>query len=224
MITHTSNKSKLMAAAAKSAKLSVAVHTWGYSIQTNDQTGFWARLAQALAGGTAFVSAAVAVGIWIFPGSDIGIEAVPFKMAVSGMLGIISVLALWFASQGTIYELQIDSKKRELREVLLNKKGRAYTLRRFNFSEISSVIFKRDASESAQGFANLLIRLKTQTQSIYVVFDKEARLEDIREILAQDILQAPSERQDNSLISPRRVLKRDPQDDLARANLAVAGE
>lgn len=224
MITHTSKKSKLMAAVSKSPKLSTVMHTWGYSIQASDQTSYWARLAQALAGGTAFVSAGIAVGIWIFHSPDMGPELLPFKMAFTAMLVLVSVLGLWFATQGTDYELQLDTKKRELREVLRNNKGQSIVVRRLNFSDISSVIFQRDASESAQGYANLLIRLKTQTQNVHVVFDKEANLEALREILAQDILKAPEMQRTFIPVTPRRVLKRQVQSDLAQADLMVAGE
>lgn len=224
MITHTSNKSKLMAAVSNSAKLSMSMHTWGYSIQTNDQTGYWARLAQALAGGTAFVSAGVAVGIWIFHSPDMGPELLPFKMAFTAMLVLLSVLGLWFATQGTDYELQVDSKNRELREVLRNNKGQSIVVRRLSFKDISSVIFQRDASESAQGYANLIIRLKSQTQNIHVVFDKEANLEALREILAQDILKAPEMARSTSSIAPRRVFKRQDKSNSAQADMVVAGE
>lgn len=215
MITHTSNKSKLMAAVNKSAKLSMVMHTWGYSIKTKDQASFWSGISQSLAGGAAFVSAGFAVGIWIFSNPAMNPELLPFKLAFTGLLLLVSVLALWFTTQGTAYELQVDRNKRQMREVLRNKKGREFVLRRLDFSEISAVIFKRDVSESARGYANLMIRLKSQVQSVQVVFDKEADLEALRDILAQDFLQAPDLAHQRNVVLPRRVLKRQKQVDLA---------
>jgi hypothetical protein len=222
MITHTSKNSKLVAAAGKSAKISIAMQPWGYSVRTKEKASFWAVVTQALAGGTAFVAAVVAVGIWVFPGSNVSADVAPFKMAFSGILGLISILALWFASQGTAYELQVDSDHKELREVLRNKKGQSFVLRRVGFNEISSVVFQRDEEQALHEYAKLIVRLKSQPNGIHLVFDKIARLEDLRDVLAQDILGGGTERVKTAAVRPRRAVKANRAK--SDGDFAIAGE
>jgi hypothetical protein len=194
MRQHSTENTGMVQAASQSAKLSLQMYPWGYGLRLREKAGFWALLAQAVSGGTAFVCFAVAVGLWVLPGSNMGAETAGFKMVFSGMLAMIGILALWFATQGTKYELQVDRTRRELREVLRNKKGQEFLLRKFSFEEMSSVIFTRDPERNVPGFASLMLRHKTQTHSIELVHDKEERLLDLRALLARDILSENLER------------------------------
>jgi hypothetical protein len=178
----------MVQAASQSSKLSVQMYPWGYGLRLREKAGFWALLAQALSGGTAIVCFSVAVGLWVLPGSNVGLETAAFKMVFTGILSMMGLLALWFATQGTKYELQVDRTRRELREVLRNKKGQEFLLRKFAFEEMSSVIFARDPARNMPGFASLMLRHKTQTHSLELVHDKEERLRDLRALLARDIL------------------------------------
>ncbi|MEY8098455.1 hypothetical protein AB9F29_13675 [Falsihalocynthiibacter sp. S25ZX9] len=204
MINHMSDKSKLIAAAARSKKFAIQATSWGYAVRMPGNTGFWARFAQALAGGVALVSIGIAVGMWVMPGSEMGADIALFKAALSGVLVLTGLLALWFAAQGTTYELQVDSVKRELREVLRNKKGQNLVLRRMPFNDIRSVILSRDPQRNLPGYARLMLRHKTQGHCIDLVTDKDDRLEALREVLARDILMGEAEMAKASVVTPRR--------------------
>lgn len=186
MVNHMSDKSKLIAAAARSKKFAIHTSTWGYSVRR--PVGFWSRLAQAFAGGVAIASIGTTVGLWIMPGSDMGADVAMIKAALSAILLCIGLLSLWFALQGTTYELQVDGVKRELREVLRSKKGQNLVLRRMPFNDIRSVILSRETERNLPGQARLMLRHKTQGHCIDLVTDKIERLEALREVLAQDIL------------------------------------
>ncbi|WP_380052851.1 hypothetical protein ACFE33_09950 [Falsihalocynthiibacter sp. SS001] len=218
MTDQQSENTRLIEADAKSNKFSIYTAPWGYGVRMREQVGFGARLAQALAGGTALVCVGLAVGMWVLPGSATSEDMAIFKLAFTGVLMLVGILALWFASLGTTYELQVDRGRREVREVLRNKRSQLFVMRRYDFSDISSVVFARDPKKSRSGYASLMLRHTTQTHSIDLVHDKQERLEALRNVLAEDILSETA----GAKVAPRRHVR--TRSASREEGLAVAGE
>jgi hypothetical protein len=107
-------------------------------------------------------------------------------MGASAFILSISLLFLWFASRGTRRELQVDTRLRELREVVRNKYGTSTLMGRMSFDGIGSVFIARNHDPRHR--PRLVLRIGNTARLIAVAEGSEAELGDLRNRLGRDLL------------------------------------
>lgn len=182
---------------------------WGYIVRSNARPRSSAILMQWLSGFVGVSLVASAIGFWVVPGSAFSPDLALMKYVISAALASFGVLLVWYASQGTCYELQVDVAHNELREAVRNKKGQVRLLSRVPFQEIGSVCIDRSAGREGTDVP-LLLRYRDTAQVIEVARACEYELVDLRDRLARDILgmSALRKRQQDALKrrhAPRRA-------------------
>ncbi len=159
---------------------------WGYILRPAQNRRNMAHYLRFAAGATGCLMFAAVVLLWFGPSADGATDLMSFKSLVSGLLIAAGSLLLWFWSQGTAYEVQIDSDRSEVREVLRDRKQKMYVLRRYGFEDIGGVFLTREGHP--RGFSSLMLRYRNTTQGVIIATDKDDRLHGLRDELAKDIL------------------------------------
>ena len=160
---------------------------WGYIVRANMRPRSSAVLGQWFSGFVGVSLVAAAIGFWVMPGSDVSADMAPIKLTLSGVIGVIGMMMIWYAAQISGYELQVDIAHGELRQAVRNGKGQVRLLSRVPFERIGAVVIDRTGARRGQDLP-LMLRYRDTAQMIEVVRGREADLVQLRDRLAHDIL------------------------------------
>ncbi len=159
---------------------------WGYIIRSSDAAPVVTHIVQSIASLIGLSLAVAAIGLWTVPGSALGAEMAVMKVGASVMLASIAAFLFYFATRGSLPELQIDVVKSEIREVLRTKRGKSTVADRYSFCAMSQVFI--DRSERRDGRVRLLMRYRNTNQTLLVASGQEYHLADLRDRIGADLM------------------------------------
>lgn len=105
-------------------------------------------------------------------------------VAASGLVGLLALPFIWFATRGTQAYIYINTYRNELREVVPNLIGKPTVLRRVPFRDIGGV---RIDHGGAGERAVLLLRQGSQWRRVAILEGGRRGLTSLREKLAKDV-------------------------------------
>lgn len=162
---------------------------WGYIVRCQDCDRSLAIVLQWVSAFTGVTLLIAAFGFWTLPGSSVSADVIGFKLGISSVMAVVGMALVWFASHGTIYEVQIDLARNELREVLRNNRGTARVQKRVKFEDIDSIYIGRPkGSGDAEVKSQLIVRLDASSLLIVVANDFEENLTRLQTRMSRDIL------------------------------------
>ena len=92
---------------------------------------------------------------------------------------------LWFASRGSVAEVHVDTKDREIREVVPNRVGKPSIVGVYAFDAIGGVFLEvLENTDQLQ----LVLRYRDTDLHISVALGTEAQLTPLRDRVARDLL------------------------------------
>ncbi len=163
---------------------------WGYTVRNLSAPDLAITLMQGLCWllGMAFIVAIL--GLWIMPAAVFSGPAFGLKVGASAMLFAVAYYSMWYASRGTQVEVQIDTRAREVREIVRNRAGRPRQLARYAFTDIGSVFVDfsgvRSRKDHTQG--TLVMRYRTSAQTIVIAAGTLEQLVPLRDMLGRDVM------------------------------------
>lgn len=172
----------------RDASVSTVETYWGYILRANKANRSQVILLQW---STAFLGVSLllaALGLWVLPGSTVASDVLGFKLGLTTVILVLGMLMVRFASNGTNYEVQVDSTRKELREALRNNQGKARIMKRIKFEDMDAVYI--DRSKGAGSKARLMVRMAASPVVIEVACDYEEHLTQMHERLGAHILGA----------------------------------
>lgn len=163
---------------------------WGYVIKGTERAPIWLVATQAASWAIGVLFAMMAAGLLVMPGTGAGADLVLFKMVAAGPMAAVAVLLFWYASRGTRIEVEIDTSRGEVREVLRNQAGRSTVLGLYGFDSIGGVFLERhrDDWNRSKGQAALVLRYRNTAQVLRVARGTEPVLEGLRDRLGRDLM------------------------------------
>ncbi len=158
---------------------------WGYKVRPRRGAPFSVMVGQAfcLFFGACLMTAAL--GVLVLPALFFDSGAGIMRIGAATLMGAAGGYFLWFASRGTLAELQIDTRLKEIREVVCNRSGRPTTVATYTFDEIGGIFLEPDVET---GQMHLLLGYLDTRQTIAVATGTEAQLLNLRDRLARDLL------------------------------------
>ncbi len=166
---------------------------WGYIIRCQDSDRSVAIVLQWVSAFMGVSLLIAAFGFWTLPGSMVSSDVFGFKLGISSVMAVFGMALVWFASHGTIYEVQVDLARMELREVLRNNRGTARVQHRIKFEDIDAVFIDRTAGENVK--ARLMLRLDASSKMVEIASDFEENLKRLHARLGRDVLGLKAEKQ-----------------------------
>ena len=147
-----------------------------------------------------------------FLAASIGLLAMPTIMddglgfIVRGSAAVIfaglAAYMLWFSSRGSKPEVQINTRKGEIREAIRNRAGKTTVLRSYGFDAIGGVFIDRTFGGPKD--ALLVLRYKNTPQTLSVAQGSIYSIEKLKDRIGQDLLRGASPAQPKRVV-PRRV-------------------
>lgn len=189
------------AVAASSAPLPYEVEEtyWGYIVRSNDKGSTGVVLMQGTSWflGVGFLVAAL--GMWLAPGAVMADDLVGFRIGLTAIMAAIGAFLLWFSSRGSLAEVQIDTARGEVREMVRNRAGKPSLLGRYGFDAIGGVHLERAGIQAGQrsdlqaGHAELVLRYRNTAQKLHVVSAPESLLVPLRDRMGHDLMVRPKQ-------------------------------
>ena len=170
---------------AKPTTFAVEDVFWGYTIRSGRGPSFGVALGQALSFFFGVCFATAALGILILPTLFFDGELGAMRVGSAALFGAVAAYLLWFASRGTKAEVQVDTSIGEIREVICNRAGTPTIVGSYGFDEIGGVFVEED---ELSGQAQLILRYRTTSQSVFIAEGTEAQLRPLRDRLAHNLL------------------------------------
>lgn len=161
---------------------------WGYIVRPELAAPLGLMIAQAVAGFLGVACTVAGIALWVLPFSGLAVDGMPLRMGASAFILSIALLFLWFASRGTRRELQVDTRLRELREVVRNKYGTSTLMGRISFDGIGSVFIARNHDPKHR--SRLVLRIGNTARLIAVAEGSDSDLGELRNRLGRDLLPA----------------------------------
>lgn len=169
--------------AGRSNRLSVNAQPSGYVIRSGNKPPFDVILGQALAYflGVCFVTAGF--GLLLLPGfsGDAGVG--PMRIGAATLFGSGAAYLLWFSSRGGLVEVQIDTTKHEIREVIQNRVGKPSVVGTYAFNDIGGVYI-----ETGSGAASAQLVLGYRGNMVLVAEGEMEELTLLRTQLSRDLM------------------------------------
>ena len=160
---------------------------WGYKVRSRRGVPFSVMFGQALCFFFGVCLMTASLGVLVLPtlffDSGIGI----LRVGAATLMGAAGIYLLWFASRGTLAELHVDTRQREIREVVRNRSGKPTTVAAYAFDEIGGIFMEPDQET---GRTHLLLGYLDTNQTIAVALGSDAQLLPLRDRLARDLLGA----------------------------------
>jgi len=161
---------------------------WGYIIRTAGEAGHGMIVTQSLSllAGAALLAAAL--GMWLVPGMMFNSDAIIMRLFATIVFISISTLLLWYASRGTISEIQIDNARGEIREVIRNHTGKMSMVASYSFESIGRVGLE-PAGEDA---AALVLRYRNSSDTVQVAVGQHDALSPLCDRINHDVIMGAS--------------------------------
>lgn len=158
---------------------------WGYIVRSTNDTGHSMIFTQSLSliAGAALLAAAL--GMWIIPGMLFSVDALMMRLFSTIVFVAASAMLLWYASRGTISEIQIDNARGEIREVIRNHTGRMSLLACYSFDSIGKVVLEPSAKN---GPASLVLLYRNSSESVEVATGREGALSTLHDRISRDVI------------------------------------
>lgn len=165
-------------------RYAVCERSWGYVVRPEEGMSLPIAVGQIMSWvvGLSFVTAALA--LWIFPGS-FSPELATMKLGLSSAMLGVGGLLLWFASRGAMIEIQIDTNRGEVREVVCNRTGRETILGTYGFDAIGDARIE-DAADMASD--QLVLSQRIGVRDIAVANGPRHTLTDLKDRIGRDLL------------------------------------
>jgi hypothetical protein len=158
---------------------------WGYKVRSRVGAPVSVMLGQAISFFLGVCLVTATFGVLVLPtlffDGDVGF----MRIGAAVLMGAIGFYLLWFASRGTVPDVHIDTKAREIREVVANRFGGPTTVGLYTFDEISGIYLEPDETT---GQSQLLLGYNDSAQAIAIAAGTEAQLLPLRDRLAKDLL------------------------------------
>lgn len=162
---------------------------WGYTIRGAQGTRASVVVLQAVCLLLGASGIAVGLGLMVLPGVLAGSADPLFRTVAAILAAAVGAYLLWFSTRGTVSEIQIDTSRGEVREVIRNRAGRQTLVGRYGFDAIGGVFM--DRQERPRGQAHLVLRYRNTAQTLQVATGTEAALSDLRDRLGRDLILTP---------------------------------
>ena len=169
---------------------SVESNHWGYTIRSGHPAPFMILLVQALVWVAGCVLIAMAFGLWLLPAAINQGPVLGLKLGSSVLMLAAAAYCMWYASRGVMPELQIDTSRGEVREVVRNRTGRPTQVGLYGFDAIGGVFIDRGPGFGARRGANstLVLRYRNTPQTLFVASGNLADLTSLRDRLGRDLM------------------------------------
>lgn len=179
------NASGFVNQVARAAPFATEDVFWGYKVRSRDTAPVSVLVVQTVCFFLGACLLTATFGVLVLPTLffDGGVGFMRIGAAV--FMGAIGFYLLWYASRGSIPEIHVDRKAREIREVVANRFGGPTLVGLYSFDEISGIYLEPD---EATGQSQLLLEYNDTAQTISVAAGTEAQLLSLRDRIAQDLL------------------------------------
>ncbi len=161
---------------------------WGYVVFPIGEVSPWAVLSQLAAWAAGVAAGVAAAAIWLVPSA---VDAMALaRVGLTGALLVTAALLLWFASRGLRPEVEIDLRRREVRQMVRNRAGRPTLVARYGFDRIGGVVLDRSAGRGQYrpSHAALVLRYRNTAQMLPVVYGRASDLMALRDRLGRDLI------------------------------------
>jgi hypothetical protein len=165
---------------------------WGYVIRSADRSRVGLQAAQFISWSIGLAAAVASLGLWVIPGSGESGSDLGMRLGLSVVLAGMAVLLLWYASRGADVEVQIDTLKGEVREVIRNRAGKPTLIGRYGFDAIGGAFLDRRYGKA--GEAALKLRYRNTNTLVTVAHGAVAQIEALKDRLGRELLLAPQSR------------------------------
>lgn len=163
---------------------------WGYSVRCGMPAPRLLLFVQALIwlAGCALITFALA--LWVLPSEITAGSAVGLKAVLTGILLATAAYCLWHSSRGVVPELQIDTSRGEVREIVRNRAGRPSVIGRYGFDAIGGVFIDRGRAFGAAGaeMSTLVLSYRNTAETLPVAQGSLADLAPLRDRLGRDLM------------------------------------
>lgn len=172
--------------AGSSPRVLVQDTYWGYIIRTADRPSPALMVGQAMSWVLGLGFAVAALGLWVLQGGLSSPADLSLRLGASVLLSGFAVLFLWYASRGTEIEVQVDTRKGEVRELVRNRAGRPSLVGRYGFDCIGAAFLDRKTGRP--GEAALVLRYRNTANLVVVAHGAEAQIERLKDRMGRDML------------------------------------
>ena len=160
---------------------------WGYIITGAEAEKMRVRALQiaAMAVGAAFMTCAVA--LWVFPSAATA-HGFEFHLGLSCAFVALGFFLVRFATRGTLVEIEVDLKAKELREVVRNRTGRPSLLGKWSFDSFGGLFIDRSKLSIDQ--AALMLRYRDTATVVEIASGPLSVIEPLRDRIGRDVFAA----------------------------------
>ncbi|SFL02289.1 hypothetical protein SAMN04488004_106116 [Loktanella salsilacus] len=153
---------------------------WGYRVTLEGAPPLRLVIMQSIAmlGGAALIAASVAL---MFAS-----RSTDFVFMIPAIMLILAAgtTLMWFASRGTMINIEVDSMAGEVREVVRNRTGGMSVISRYGFDCVGSVFIQRPTA----GTATLMLRYRNTARTLAVASGSESDLARLRDRMGRDLI------------------------------------
>lgn len=158
---------------------------WGYKVLSGKSPAVSVMVGQAISFFFGVCLMTATFGVLVLPTLFFDGDAGFFRIGASVVMGAMGTYLLWFASRGSVPVIHVDTKAREIREVVANRSGKPSVIGVHAFDDISGIELEIDHDT---GQAQLLLAQNHSAHAICVAVGTEAQLLPLRDRLVQDLL------------------------------------
>lgn len=177
-------------ASGPNAQFDIDEAFWGYTVRSTDAPPMALVFAQAVAWMIGIACLISTLGLWLIPSGSATVGAMGMKLGATVLALAMAAFCLWFASRGSDSELQIDTHKGEVREMVRNRAGKATMIGRYGFDAIGSVFIDHGARRARDGSGDgvLVLRYRNTAQTLRVASGPLGSLMPLRDRLGRDLM------------------------------------
>lgn len=180
------------------ASYSVEETFWGYIVRSNLPESLWVTLGQGLSGVVAMSFLVASIGMWLMPGAMFAGSVVGMKALASLVLLTIAFLLARYADTGQQFELQVDTRLGEVREVAQTRTGNSKVVATYGFDAVQSLIIV--PSRIGSGIGQLMMKRIDDRAPVTIAVGMVSSLERLQSRVERDlILQGRSISQNDDL-------------------------
>lgn len=164
---------------------------WGYILRATARPSLTVLAAQGASWLLGILALAGVGALWFGPSGAVAGELLGFRVGFSTVLTSLGIFLLWFASRGSLAEVQVDTARGEVREVLRNRIGRPTLLGRYGFDAFGDVRLERQAGARRRGTAGhvvLVLQFRNTDHRIEIAAGSSDELGRLRDRLGVDLM------------------------------------
>jgi hypothetical protein len=158
---------------------------WGYKVRSGAGAPFSVVFGQAVCFFFGVSLMTATFGVLVLPALFFDGGAGIMRIGAATLMGASALYLLWYASRGTLAEAHVDTREKEIREVVCNRSGRSTTVATYAFDDIGGIFLEADEDT---GQTLLLLGYGDTSQTIVVASGTQAQLLPLRDRLARDLL------------------------------------